>query len=774
VIYLLYSITLWLGSPLVLLYFLLYRGIKDRRYFRHLGERLGNLSSAFHRTVPGAIWLHAVSVGEILSSIQLLKELRAASPNTPLFASTTTLAGRALAAEKLADLADGVFYVPIDFRFAVRRVLRALKPALVVILETEIWPNLYREPKLAGCAVAIVNGRISNRAAPRYRNFAWFFRAVLSQPDRIWVQSVQDLRRYCELLGPDRSGCVLDGGNLKFDFNPAAQPIPEPIQAWLNQTNPSAILIAASTMPPAAAGDPDEDEAVIQAFRQLAPDREKLLLILVPRRPERFDWAAQLLDRAAIRYTRRSRLEDVQLPGVLLLDSMGELSSLLQTATVVFIGGTLAHRGGHNILEPAYFGKPVVIGPHMENFPAIAAEFRAAQAVVEISTRDDLAPAIAKLLDQEALRQEVGERGQRIALSKRGVAARIAGQLLDLHANALPRDIHSPAAKAMLAPLSWIWGAFARNGNNARTLHTPVISLGGITMGGTGKTPMAIWLAERLRTAGLQPAILTRGYHRQSPHREVVVPAGAAAPIELTGDEAQIFVQRGVAHVGIDADRYRAGRRVEDLLHPSVFLLDDGFQHRRLGRTLDIVLIDALDPFGGGGVFPLGRLREPIGNLRRAHIFILTRAEPGRRTDGLEAELRRHNPRAPIFRSHVSPARWRGGTPNGPVAAFCGLANPNTFWRVLQDLGLVAALQWTFDDHHKYSCVEAARMAAQTRAAGLEYLVTTEKDYMNWSAKTFDALGEIKLCWLEVDVRMEAEPDFLGIVIHSTIGTGNR
>jgi len=181
------------------------------------------------------------------------------------------------------------------------------------------------------------------------------------------------------------------------------------------------------------------------------------------------------------------------------------------------------------------------------------------------------------------------------------------------------------------------------------------------------------------------------------------------------------------------------------------------------------VLIDTLDPFGGGEVFPLGRLREPLENLARASAFVLTRAEPGKRTDGIEAILRRYNPTAPVFRSWVVASKWRGGTPTGRVAAFCGLANPNTFWRVLRDSGLDAVTRWTFEDHHKYNCLEAGRMAQQTQLARLEYLVTTEKDYVNLPDGAFASLSGVKLCWLEVEVRLDDENRMMEYVKQATL-----
>ena len=758
IVYLLYGVVQIVAFPLVLLY-LLFRGLKDRRYFHQFGERFGSLS--VQRTAPGAIWLHAVSVGEILSAVELLKCLHEAAPAVPLYVSTATLAGREMAEQKLNGLADAVFFAPLDFRFCVRRVLRALKPSLVVVMETEIWPNLYREPKRAGCSLAVVNGRISDRTLPAYRRLRWFFRAALAQPDRIWVQSRVDAERYLELGAPPER--VLDGGNLKFDFNPAGKPVPRDLQAFLDDFPRKSVWIAASTMP-----GPDEDDIVIDAFRQLAPGHPDLLLILVPRKPERFDLATQKLAAAGVRFVRRSQLDELELPGVLLLDSMGELSALFAVADVVFMGGTLKW-GGHNVLEPAYFSKPVIVGPYMQNFAAIHEVFRAADALVEIADGTELAPAVARLLDDEGARRAVGERAKQAASTQQGVAKRRAAELIDLHAIALPHDMPGPVWGALLGPLSRIWGAFARKPDGARSLDKPVISIGGITMGGTGKTPMAIWLADRLKEQGLSPAILTRGYRRQTPHTEVIVPAGHAAAVALTGDEAQIFLRRGSAHLGIDSDRYRAGRRLQQLLDPDIFILDDGFQHRKLKRDVDLVLIDTLDPFGGGEVFPLGRLREPMANLSRATAFVLTRAEPGKRNDGIEAMLRCYNPQAPIFRSWVVPSKWRGGTPSGRVAAFCGLANPNTFWRLLGDQGLAVETKWIYDDHHKFTCLEARRMAQQTQALGVEFLLTTEKDYMNLTEGAFAALTGVKLCWVEVEVRFEDEAGLLRTVRQITL-----
>jgi tetraacyldisaccharide 4'-kinase len=754
------------AAPLIA-YFAL-RIYRDRRYARGFRERLGSIPF-IQRTPAGAIWLHAVSVGEVLSSTSLLKALRQEYPTAPLYVSCSTLAGRSIAEEKLAPLVDGLFYAPLDYALFVRRMLRRLRPSLVVVMETEIWPNLYRETKRYGAALAIVNGRISDRAFPRYRPWSWFFSAVLGHVDELLVQSEQDRRRYVALGAPaDR---VHSAGNLKYDFNPAEGRIPDEIAAWMQNVAPQKIWIAASTMPPRESGDIDEDDLVIDAIREVSRRQPGLLTILVPRRPERFDSAAAKLEDARVPFARRSELPAVAAlpaPCVLLLDSMGELSRLFAVADVVFMGGTFAQRGGHNILEPAYFGKAVIAGPHMENFAAIASEFTEAGALYRVNGPADLAGAVNHLLDSRDERFEIGERARRLAEAKRGVTQRIASRLMDRYFGTLPLD----PGPAILAPLAFLWEtetarrkrAFA----NRRRLPRPVISVGNITVGGAGKTPFVDWLSHELKRVGIRPAILTRGYRRKFTGRIAVVPAGAVASPELTGDEPQIYVRRGIAHVGVGADRYASGSALLKSLDADVFVLDDAFQHWPLYRDINVVLIDSLNPFGGGAVFPHGRLREPLDALARADVFVITRVEPGFRTDSIENVLRRYNNYAPVLRSRVVARGWREvfsgrfseRAPFASAAAFCGLANPRSLWLTLDREGIDVRFRWAFDDHHRYRMTEVRRLARAARDARVEAIITTEKDVPNLPADARQLLAPLPLYALEIGVEVD-NPELL-------------
>ena len=636
------------------------RVIRKPEYARGLGERFGCLPATIPATLTGGIWLHAVSVGEILSSLGLLQALRRELRGTPVFVSTSTLAGRALAETKLAGLVDGVFYAPLDYRFAVRAVLRRLRPALVVVMETEIWPNLFRDARRAGARLLLVNGRISDKAWPRYRRLTGFFAAALSYVDVLLAQGPQAGERYCQ-LGANN---VQEAGNLKYDFDPDSTSVAPEIEAWRARSGDGPVWIAASVMP-------GEEEAVIAAYQQLAGYR----LIFVPRKPESFDETAALLAAAGIPFVRRSQLPGADAPPVLLLDSMGELAGLFRIADVVFMGGTLVDKGGHNVLEPAAFGKPIIIGPHMENFPEIAADFRAAKAWRQINSPDALAEAVRAVDD-------VGARGQALAVRNRGATGRALAEVRRLLPQGAPRPLWPWWRLLPLAPLTLLWKAAVaadRWRTTPKRLEKPVVSIGNLTAGGTGKTPFTLWLAAELKQRGWKPCVLMRGYK--------------------SGEEAQLYTQAGL-DVAAAKDRYAAAQAHRDA---DVFLLDDGMQHWALARDVEIVIVDGLDPTGGG-LLPLGRARESWRALERATAIIVTR-----------------RPMNFGYYARVVPSNVES-----PAGAFCGLGNPASFHRTLREAGVELTFFATFPDHHVYTTHEIEALLARSAT-----LLTTEKDWHN-------------------------------------------
>jgi tetraacyldisaccharide 4'-kinase len=773
-IYFLYRVLQAFALPVVLLYFV-FRGLGNRKYWHTIVERFGFLPHSFRQIGPGAIWLHAVSMGEILSCLEFARRLKLEFPRSRLFVSTSTLAGRATAEQKLDGIADGIFFAPVDYVFAVRRVLRSLKPSLVIVAETEIWPNLFREVRRTGAGLAIVNGRISDKALPRYLRMRWLFPVVLAAVDRILAQTEEMAERF-RLLGAER---VRVGGNLKFDFEARAAGRESPVVQLLERVrarNGAKVWIAASTM---VDEQVDEDDAVIAAWRQLT--RRDVFLILVPRKPERFDAAAAKLDAAGLRWARRSSLEDSGvLPDILLLDSIGELGSLFACADVVFMGGTLAERGGHNILEPALFAKPVIVGPHMENFQAIADDFRAVHAMAEIGAAADLAGAVERVLADD---HGIGQRARSCAEARRGATALAIEEMRRLYQ--IPR--YRPAMPWFLAAwaLSRVWRRESRRRQvrdyaRRQRLKQPVISVGNLTMGGTGKTPCVLRLAEVLRERGRTPGILTRGYGRTSPVDHMALAAGAVVRTEASGDEPQIFLRSRVAPVGIGADRFRTGGLLAERFGADVLILDDGFQHLKLARNFDIVLIDALNPFGGGEVFPAGRLREPVAGVARADAILITRSDASDLGPAIERAVRRWNPRAPIFRARVHPQWWvehrtgrhypADGFPVERPGAFSGLGNPHSFYRTLEGLGVNFVDCLEFEDHHRYRPKELLRIAEQFWRKGAAAVVTTEKDAVNLCEGAGDFLAPLPLYWLKVGMLIDEEKELMDAIEKGMFG----
>ncbi len=576
-----------------------------------------------------------------------------------------------MAEQRLSGVADGVFFLPYDYAWMVRRALRRLRPAAVVVLETEIWPNLWREAKRFGATLMILNGRISDRAWPRYRRFRWFFAPLLRLPDLVLAQSATDCERFRELgVSQPRTET-----NLKYDFA-APREIAADLREWIAAQGWPRIFIAASTMPP------NEEEIVIDAWQKMPPDT---LLILAPRRPERFALASQLLETRGIPFARRTQLAGTA--RVLLLDTIGELASLFALDAVVFVGGSIVTWGGHNVLEPAFFGRPIITGPHMQNFAAIDAEFRAAAAVRSARDAAELAAVARELFEDPG---ELGLRAETLARSRQGVTRRVAAAV------ALGAPLTHPPLAWLLRPLQalWLWGvALDRLLTRRLRLPKPVISIGGIAMGGVGKTPVVLALAQQLHQAGYRVGILTRGYGRRE-RRPLVLAAGESAPVEQTGDEAQLYLRAKVACVGIGSDRYANGMAMADRV--DVFLLDDGFQHWRLERDLDVVLTDPLDPHSGGGVFPAGRLREPPSALRRASLVLSPQ------------------------KTAIDPP------PPGDYDAFCGIGNPGSFLATLRRAGVTVRRFRAFPDHHRYRREDLHGLK--------DPLLTTAKDAANLPA----------------------------------------
>lgn len=432
--YFLYSVLTAVAALLLSPYFL-WNGLTQGKYLHNLRARLGSLP--FDLRIPDArpaIWIHAVSVGEVLAGLPLARKLKEAFPGHRLLISTTTATGQALARERL-PFADGIFYFPLDWAGPVRRVLRALKPCALIVMETEIWPRMLRECRRTGVPVAFVNGRISEKSFTRYQkllaasgSLSAFLSDVLGNASLFLMQSQSDAQRLLQLGAPDHRVHVT--GNLKYDLAP---PPSTDFAQWLEQQVAQQerwpVLLAGSV----AAG---EEEAVLGAYDYVQRKWNRTLLILAPRKPGRFDAAARILAEDGWRVVRRSGLPPgASLPedaDVLLLDSLGELAGLYRLADATFVGGSLVASGGHNILEPALFGKAPCFGPSMQNFSQMAALFLARQAAFQVESGPALGQVWTRLIEDAALRERTGRAAQSLVAENSGATDRVLARIIAL------------------------------------------------------------------------------------------------------------------------------------------------------------------------------------------------------------------------------------------------------------------------------------------------------------------------------------------------------
>jgi 3-deoxy-D-manno-octulosonic-acid transferase len=413
-VYRAYSLLLAAAFALALPYYL-WRDRRSGRYRRTFRERMGRLPASLPAASVPSLWVHAVSVGEALTARPLLRALKDRFPDTPLYLSTTTVTGAAVA-QRDAGGADGLLFAPFDWPGPVRRVLGRLQPALLVLMETELWPNLIHEARRRGTRVAVVNGRLSPRSFTRYRRVRRWLARVLGEVDVFLMQGDAHARRILALGAPAER--VRVAGNLKYDAVPEARPPAELAALIPAGTAEAPLWIAGSTV----AG---EEVLVLDALRRARVRVPALRLLLVPRHPERFADAAALAAAGGFRVQRRSLLDRPWTAGdVLVLDTLGELPRLYALATVVFVGGSLVPAGGHNVLEPAVAGKPVIVGPHMENFQEIADELGVEGALLRVDTAAALGDAVADLVADPMRAAEIGARARAVVDRNRGALDR--------------------------------------------------------------------------------------------------------------------------------------------------------------------------------------------------------------------------------------------------------------------------------------------------------------------------------------------------------------
>lgn len=782
---LLYSGLLVLALPIIMPWFFIQMILK-RKYFRNFQQRLGFVPANLRRTDDdsGLIVLHASSVGEVMLARQVVRALRLRDPSTPIVLTTMTDAGYDIAVRTLPEL-RGVLFVPLDYRSCVRRFLNSLGPSRLLLLETELWPNLICESRARGIGIALLNGRISRRSYPRYRMFSFFFRHVLARIDLFAMQTREDADRI-RAIGADPTRIRVTG-NIKFDIPPydMNQSFAAMIREHAGWQSGEPILVGGST-------HDGEEEFLLDAFDSARRTCPTLRMIVAPRHLDRIHDVRALMDKRGANYieitadsTRTRRNDTVD---IVLLNAMGHLLDAYQMGRMAFVGGSVVPVGGHNVLEPASLSRPVISGPNVANFSEAADLLTASRAMRIVTSPAELAATITELVRNDDLAEELGERARQVVLQNQGASMRTIEAVFETAhetvegACAESRDVIPESMRLLrpLAPLAaHLYERAVRTRNGLYDLEwipiryapLPVISIGNLTAGGAGKTPVTIWLAELFSGIGIRPAIVSRGYGGSAGSTPIRVPADGSW--EEFGDEP-VLMARKLANTPVIVSRKRWPGAV--MAHKSfnadLVILDDGFQHRRLARDADILLIDARRPPQHDRMLPLGYLRDPLDRVKQAHIVVLTHSDETDHLEEIETWLGRMAPATPVFRARhacsglfdtrIDAMRDPGSLRLTKVAVICGIAHPSGFITQLENLGAHIVDQAIFRDHHAYQRDEIDRVIRQAIERGAQAIVTTAKD----DIRLMHTLGnyDIPILVLEIRIEMDRQTELLQIV----------
>jgi 3-deoxy-D-manno-octulosonic-acid transferase len=411
--------------PVVFLFMLpkfLSRMIRRGGYWQHFEQRIGHFGHGTKARIREhrRIWVHAVSVGEIYVALRFIKAWRSVHPDSHFVLSTNTSTAHAIGRKEL-DERDVLVYFPVDLPIIVNKVLRIIDPLRIVLMEGEFWPNLIRLADKRGVPVSLVNGRMSERSCKGYRLLKSLTADVLRRIDPICVQGEVDSRRMVGIGAPERNVHVM--GTVKFDVaesDPAGERISRGVMESIGISPTATILLGGSTWP-------GEEAVLCELYKRLRSRHPGLFLVLVPRHVERADEVVECLEKQGLSYVRRSQvdaLEGMRQPDVLFVDTTGELRNFYSVADIIFVGKSLLEHGGQNPIEPAMFGKAVVVGPNMENFPAVMPVFLAANAILQVADASALETDIERLLADAAARQSLGDRAARVVAENRGAIER--------------------------------------------------------------------------------------------------------------------------------------------------------------------------------------------------------------------------------------------------------------------------------------------------------------------------------------------------------------
>ena len=812
----LYNLAAILIVTIIIPIFLL-RATRERGFVERIKQSFGFYPKETIDKVArkDAIWVHAASVGEIVATSPLVREFRKVFPTSPILVSVVTTGGYEMANRIIKD-ADAIIYFPLDLPFLASRVVDRIRPRVFLPVETELWPNFLKKAKQLDVPVMMVNGRISDRSVKQYKYLFGMQREMIGTVKCFAMQSSIDAD-YIMRLGAPRE-LVTVTGNTKFDqaYTSVSSDERAELIRELGLSGASHIMIAGST-------HRGEEELVLTAFRVVREQEPGVRLIIAPREVLRTMEVEHLCRRAGFTVNTRKNLQQGGEGGedIVILDTVGELGRVYGLGDVIYIGGSLVAHGGHNILEPAAHGKAIIVGNQMFNFKDIHALFRSHDAVVTVTNGEELTRETLRLFGDPAERERLVRETLAIIDENKGASEKSAKILVEMLENYESRRairaqrrtlghrvqatqkvanlqtyfidlVHDKEVRGLWRRLimtvfyvfSLIYGQLVNlklsmyhiGWFKKERLTCFVISLGNVTVGGTGKTPTAQHLAREIRDMGYRVAILNRGYRAKWRGAVGIVSDGHALKMdaETAGDEAFMLAKHlPNVPVLIGPERAVTGRYAIEHFGAQVAILDDGYQHWQLERDMDILLVDAVNVFGNGYLLPRGTLREPLSHIDRADVCLMTKvdqAAPGA-IEYIWETFRSYNQDGLILESIHQPrqfvrlADWyediaAGGVPvtelkGKKVLAVSAIGNPASFEQTLADLGIEIVESMRYPDHHDYGEKDMAEVLYRAETLGVEAIIITEKDAVKVPGDVVRAKWRIPMYVISVEVTFQ-------------------
>ena len=822
-LYIVYDILATLLFIFVIIPVYIYRSLHEKGFPKRFRQSMGFFHDDEIAPVASrdAIWIHGASVGEIVATSPLVKEIRKAFPDVPIVVSAVTTGGYTMAKQIIPE-ADAVIYFPMDMPFVTGMVVERIKPRIFMPVETELWPNFLRDINMRGIPIMMVNGRISDKSVKTYKYLYSILADMLNSVGRFCMQSSIDAE-YIMRLGADPKRVVVTG-NTKFDQT-YAEVTEEDKTRFLDELGikpGSKVIVAGST-------HPGEEKAVIWAFDKIKQQFPEACLVIAPRKPGRLSEIQAIAKDHGFTCGKRSEL--LKQPSghrsnypIVLIDTIGELGRIYAIGDVVFVGGSMIKHGGHNVLEPAAHGKPIIVGPNMFNFKDSHALLSNRGACVTINDEQSLYDQLLLILSDDGLRERMGKASTAVIEENRGAAVKSIAFLKDMlkgpalknqprtyeinnwssiKENELEKrlefyfyqlvhgNVKNGSDTIMIGILSFFSILYGL-GLEAKLmlykcgilkeskLPCKVISLGNITLGGTGKTPTARTVAIMIRSMGYKVVLLNRGYRANWDKPVGIVSDGTEIYMTAyeAGDEAYLLAKQlpGIPVV-IGKDRAISGEYVAKNMDVDVMIMDDGYQHWQLARDLDIVLIDTLTKFGNGGLLPRGTLREPLSHLDRADMFILTKVDQSLEYSHkyVREIINEYNPKALVFESVHMPKSFIeiGAWDNGEITkgievtelegkkaiAFSAIGNPASFEQTITDLGINLVEAIRYPDHHDYDMKELEYVLVQATDKDAHAIIITEKDAVK-IPREFIALERscpLYVLCIEVEIKKDKE-----------------